>query len=144
MRRLLFTVLFVVLFGVLASAAYNAIYVHHLAKRYPTPGNFYSVNGYRMHLYCTGSGSPTVVLEGGRGADWIYWQKVQPELAKTTRVCSYDRAGLGWSDPQPGARDAINIATQLHALLQQAGETGPLIVLGASAGGFEPPSQASG
>jgi len=53
------------------------------------------------------------VLEGGRGDDWLYWQKVQPSLAKTTRVCSYDRAGLGWSDPQPGDRDAKNIAAQL-------------------------------
>lgn len=136
MKRLLLVVSFLVLFCVLASAAYNAFYVHHLAKRYPVPGNFYLVNGYRMHLYCTGAGSPTVVLEGGRGADWIYWQKVQPELSKTTRVCSYDRAGLGWSDPQPGARDANHIAAQLHALLQQAGETEPLIVIGASAGGF--------
>src|SRR5689334_13307282 len=136
MKRLLLGILFVMLFCVLASAAYNAIYVHRLAKRYPVPGQFYLVNGHQMHLYCTGSGSPTVVLEGGRGDDWLYWQKVQPELAKTTRVCSYDRAGLGWSDPQPGARDAIHIVAQLHSLLQQAGETGPLIVAGASMGGF--------
>jgi pimeloyl-ACP methyl ester carboxylesterase len=136
MKRLFLTLLSVVLLCVLASAAYNALYVHDLASRHPAPGKFYVVNGYQMHLYCTGSGSPTVVFEGGRGDDWLYWQKVQPELAKTTRVCSYDRAGLGWSDPQPGARDAVHIAAQLHSLLQQAGETGPLILVGASAGGF--------
>ena len=136
MKRVVLTILIVVLLCVLASATYNALYVRHLAKRYPVPGKLYSVNGYQMHLYCTGTGSPAVVLEGGRGDDWLYWQKVQPELAKTTRVCSYDRAGLGWSDPQPGPRDAIHIAAQLHSLLQQAGETGPLILAGASAGGF--------
>lgn len=136
MKRLLLIVLFVILLGVLTSAAYNALYVHHLAKQQPVPGKFYQVNGYQMHLYCTGTGSPTVVLEGGRGVDWIYWQKVQPELSKTTRVCSYDRAGIGWSDPQPGPRDAIHIAQQLHSLLQQTGETGSLILAGASAGGF--------
>jgi len=121
---------------VAAGAAYNSISIHYLWSRYPVPGKFYSVNGSSMHIYCVGTGSPSVVLESGRGDDWLYWQKVQPELAKTTRVCSYDRAGLGWSDPQSGSRDAISIATQLHALLQQAGETGPLVMVGASAGGL--------
>jgi pimeloyl-ACP methyl ester carboxylesterase len=89
-----------------------------------------------MHLYCAGTGSPTVILEGGLGRDWISWQRVQPEVAKTSRVCSYDRAGLGFSDPQPGARDAKHIAEQLHALLQAAGEKPPYILTAASAGGF--------
>src|SRR5215468_10229991 len=93
MKRLALTIVIVILLGVLTSAAYNALYVHHLARQHPVPGKFYSVSGYQMHLYCTGTGSPTVVLEGGRGAEWLYWQKVQPELARTTRVCSYDRAG---------------------------------------------------
>jgi pimeloyl-ACP methyl ester carboxylesterase len=100
------------------------------------PGKLYEVNGSPMHLYCTGAGSPTVVLEAGLGNYWLHWQRVQPELAKTTRVCSYDRAGLGWSDPQAGPRDATHIAAQLHSLLQQAGEAGPLVLAGASAGGL--------
>jgi pimeloyl-ACP methyl ester carboxylesterase len=126
----------VLIFCVAVSAAYNAIRSRYLQSRYPVPGKFYAVNGSVMHIYCIGSGSPTVVLESGRGDDWLYWQKVQPDLAKATRVCSYDRAGLGWSDPQPGLRDARNIATQLHALLQQAGEAGPFVMVGASAGGL--------
>jgi pimeloyl-ACP methyl ester carboxylesterase len=89
-----------------------------------------------MHLYCEGSGTPTVVLESGGGDDWLYWQKVQPEAARLTRVCSYDRAGLGWSDPQPGPRDAKNIALQLHELLEQAHEPGPFVLAGGSVGGF--------
>jgi pimeloyl-ACP methyl ester carboxylesterase len=131
-----FTAVTSLLVCVAASAAYNAIYARYLRRRYPVPGNFYEVSGSRMHLYCTGRGSPAVVLEGGLGRDWLYWQKVQPELAKTTRVCSYDRAGLGWSDLQPGPRDAVHIASQLHSLLYQAGEAGPLVLVGASAGGF--------
>ena len=125
-----------ILIALVASASFNAIYSRHLQKRFPVPGGFYKVNGYQMHLYCSGKGSPTVVFESGGGNDWLYWQKVQPEVAKTTRVCSYDRAGLGWSAFQNGPRDAKNIATQAHALLQQAGETGPLLLVGASAGGF--------
>jgi pimeloyl-ACP methyl ester carboxylesterase len=119
-----------------AGALYNAISIRRLMSRYPVPGNFYQVNGSKMHLYCIGTGSPAVLLESGLGSNWLYWQKVQPELAKTTRVCSYDRAGLGWSDLQPGPRDTKNIAAQLHSLLLQAGETGPLVLAGASAGGF--------
>jgi pimeloyl-ACP methyl ester carboxylesterase len=64
------------------------------------------------------------------------WGTVQPELSKTTKVCSYDRTGYGWSEPQPGPRDANQITTQLYALLQQAGVTGPIILMGHSMGGL--------
>jgi pimeloyl-ACP methyl ester carboxylesterase len=135
-RKLLLSILGLLLLLVLAGAAYNAFCVSQLQRRYPVPGKLVAVNGSMMHLYCTGSGSPTVVLESGLGGDWIYWQKVQPEAAKATRVCSYDRAGIGWSDPQPGPRDARNIAQQLHALLHQAGEAAPFVLVGGSAGGL--------
>ena len=107
-----------------------------LQARYPVPGTFYRINRHSMHLYCTGHGHPTVVLEAGGGDDWLIWQRVQPEVAKITSVCSYDRAGTGWSEPQPGTRDANTIADQLHALLQDSGESGPLVLVGASVGGF--------
>lgn len=116
--------------------AYNAFTLHRLRHAHPIPGAFYLVAGHRMHLYCTGTGSPTVVLEAGLGDDWIYWQKVQPEIAKTTHICSYDRAGLGWSDPQSTPQDAEAVASNLHSLLQAAHEPGPYILVGASAGGF--------
>jgi pimeloyl-ACP methyl ester carboxylesterase len=119
-----------------AGAGYNVVCLWYLQSRYPVPGKFYQVNGSPMHLYCTGAGSPTVVVESGLGGEWLAWQKVQPELAKTTRVCTYDRAGVGWSELQPGPRDAKNIAAQLHSLLQQAGEIGPVVLVGGSAGGF--------
>jgi len=121
---------------VAAGSGANLAALAILEARHPVPGAFYTVDGRAMHIYCSGIGLPTVVLEGGLGDDWLYWQKVQPEVARTTRVCSYDRAGLGWSDPRSDVRDAWHIAAQLHQLLQQAGEAAPLVLVGASAGGF--------
>ena len=68
------------------------------------PGRLVDLGGYRLHLYCTGTGGPTVILEHGHRATYLDWFRVQPEAAKFTRVCSYDRAGYGWSDPSPKNR----------------------------------------
>jgi pimeloyl-ACP methyl ester carboxylesterase len=133
MRRFVRIVLVLIVL-VVAASIFNVLYARHLAAKYPVPGRIVEVNGHRMHIDCSGAGSPTVVLESGQGGDWLEWQLVQPELSKTTRVCSYDRAGLGWSDPQPGERDAKNIAAQLHALLLAAGEHPPFVMVGASSG----------
>ncbi|WP_084621399.1 alpha/beta fold hydrolase [Luteibacter yeojuensis] len=89
-----------------------------------------------MHIYCAGSGSPTVVLEFGNGGDFTIWGKVQPALSRTTRTCSYDRAGFGWSEAQSGPRDASHIARQLKMLLNAAGIHEPIILVGHSAGGL--------
>lgn len=89
-----------------------------------------------MHLNCTGSGSPIVILDAGLGDDWLQWRKIQPALSQLTRVCSYDRAGYGWSEPQAGPRDCIHIVEELHSLLQQAGISGPILLMGHSAGGL--------
>jgi pimeloyl-ACP methyl ester carboxylesterase len=102
----------------------------------PVAGDFYSVEGRQMHIYCTGTGSPTVIMEAGASATWLAWRRVQPELSQLTRVCSYDRAGHGWSEPRPGPRDAQTIARELHALLDQAGVQRPLVLAGHSAGGL--------
>ena len=105
-------------------------------SQHPPLGNLYQVEGRKMHLYCAGAGSPTIVLEAGAGDDVLYWQTIQPGLAKITRVCAYDRAGIGWSEPQTGTRDAEVIARQLNELLNLAGVPRPLVMVGASAGGF--------
>jgi len=118
------------------SGAYNLLVSTVLQHRYPPPGSIYSVDGYAMHLYCTGSGEPTVVVEEGLGDDFITWQRVQPQVAGFTRICTYDRAGLGWSEDRPEPHDAKHFAQQLHALLQAASEKGPFVLVGASAGGF--------
>jgi pimeloyl-ACP methyl ester carboxylesterase len=125
----------VVLLGI-AGASWNALALHHYRSVNPSPGKPYAVNGHVMHLYCTGSGAPTIVLESGRGEDFTVWAKVQPALSRSTRTCSYDRAGFGWSEPQPGTRDANSIARQLHMLLLEADITTPVVLMGHSAGGI--------
>ena len=126
----------VLLVAVLAgSSAYNAIVLHHFWATNQPPGAFYSVNGHRMHIICTGSGSPTIVLEAGLGNDALTWGGVQPVLSSTTRVCSYDRAGFGWSDALPAPRYADHVAAELHELLLQAKVTGPIVLMGHSMAG---------
>lgn len=119
-----------------SGTAFNAFENWNLNRLHPVPGQIYSVGSYAMHIYCIGRGSPTVVLESGLGNDWLIWQKVQPPIAATNRVCSYDRAGLGWSAPRPGSRRASAIAEQLEGLLKQAGIDDKLILVGHSAGGL--------
>lgn len=103
----------------------------------PPPGRLIDVNGYRLHLYCTGEGSPTVVLEHGLDGSYLDWRLVQPEVARFTRVCSYDRAGYGWSDRSPRPRVPSAMAEELHTLLKNAGEKAPFILVGHSMGAFD-------
>jgi pimeloyl-ACP methyl ester carboxylesterase len=108
-------------------------------RAYPPPGQMIAMGGYQMHLYCTGANadaSPTVILETGLGSTSAAWAFVQPEVAKATRVCSYDRAGMGWSEPSPNPRDAQHIAEELHTLLQNANVSSPYVLVGWSYGGL--------
>jgi pimeloyl-ACP methyl ester carboxylesterase len=89
-----------------------------------------------MHLYCTGEGSPTVILDSGLGDDFTGWAKVQPFLSQKTSVCSYDRAGFGWSASRPGIHDANAISAQLHQLIETAGVKRPLVLVGHSISGI--------
>ncbi len=102
----------------------------------PMPGKLIDVGGAKMHLNCTGDGSPTVILESGLGDSYVSWRKVQPQIAKFARVCSYDRAGLGFSDPTSDPRTCRDIATELHRLLQAARVAPPYILVGHSMGGY--------
>ncbi len=106
------------------------------AKAYPPPGQMVDVGGYRLHINCTGSGSPTVVIEAGWGDSSASWGWVQPEVAKTTRICTYDRAGMGWSEASPQPRTAREFAKELHTLLAKANEPGPYVLVGHSMGGY--------
>jgi pimeloyl-ACP methyl ester carboxylesterase len=94
------------------------------------------VGGYSLHINCVGQGSPTVVLDaalGGMSAEWVW---VQREVSDTTRVCAYDRAGMGWSEMGPEPRDAKQISSELHSLLSKAGIEGPYVLVGHSFGGL--------
>ena len=103
----------------------------------PLEGRLLDVGGHTMHIDCTGEGSPTVILDSGLGDSYLSWRKVQPEIAKFTRVCSYDRAGLGYSEPSSQPRTSKVIAEELHALLQAASVSPPYVIVGHSMGGYD-------
>lgn len=107
------------------------------SARWKAPGRMVGVgDGRRMHLYCTGSGTPTAILEAGLGDFSVTsWNSVQPAISGFTRACSYDRASAGWSDPSPHAPLPDAIVADLHTLLQNAGEPPPYVLVGHSLGG---------
>ena len=101
------------------------------------PGKLVDVAGKKMHIDCMGEGSPAVILNSGLGDTYLSWTKVQPQIAKFARVCSFDRAGLGYSDPSSQPRTSKVIAQELHALLQAASVAPPYVLVGHSMGGFD-------
>jgi len=103
---------------------------------YARPGRLVDIGGYRLNLYCTGSGSPTVIFESGLGDSAYVWALVQPAVSKLTRTCSYDRAGFGFSDAGPMPRTAGREVAELHALLHNAGLAPPFVLVGHSLGGM--------
>ena len=105
-------------------------------ESYPPPGRLIDIGRRKLHLYCTGKGTPTVILMAGGGAFSIDWALVQPKVAESTRVCSYDRAGLGWSGPGPEEDIVEETVSDLHALLQASGQHGPYVLVGASIAGI--------
>jgi len=125
--------------GVLALAAlggvYGAIRESIESDVIQMPGELVDVGGYRLYVNCAGSGSPTVVLEAGLWQSSAYWESIATAVAADTRVCVYDRAGRGQSDPAPGPQDGIAIATDLHALLDGVQVDGPYLLVGHSSGG---------
>ena len=124
----------------LALAVLGAIYqsiATQLAERtYPPPGEMVGVGDYSLHINCVGQGSPTVVLDAGAGGFSAQWVRVQREVSGTTRVCAYDRAGMGWSEMGPAPRDAKQITGELHTLLSKASIEGPYVLVGHSFGGM--------
>ena len=123
-------------------ALYQSISSARDRRAYPMPGQLVDVGGFKMHVNCTGQGTPVVILDSGLGDSYISWSKVQPLIAKFTRVCSYDRAGLGYSDASPRPRVSKQVAEELHtllhnAVLHNAGISPPYILVGHSMGGFD-------
>jgi pimeloyl-ACP methyl ester carboxylesterase len=131
-----FAVLVAAVLLVGAGAAYQAYAGSRDAHRYRPPGELVDVGTHRMHLYCTGAGSPTVVLDHASGSLSAQWALVQPRLALSTRVCSYDRSGYGWSEDAVDGSDVQTQARELRILLERAGERGPFVHVGHSSGAF--------
>jgi pimeloyl-ACP methyl ester carboxylesterase len=120
---------------VVVGAVYQAVATRVDEGRYPPPGQMIDVDGRRLHLNCTGEGTPTVILEAGLGGGSLDWSLVQPEVAKFSRVCSYDRAGFAWSSPAAGPHDAARITDDLKKLLDAARIAPPYVLVGHSIGG---------
>jgi pimeloyl-ACP methyl ester carboxylesterase len=120
----------------LTGVVYQTIGTDIDLRTYPAPGQMVDVGGHRLHIQCRGEGTPTVLLDAAGQASSAHWQWVQPETAKITRVCAYDRAGMGWSEVGPEPRDGNQIAAELHTLLQNAGIAGPYVLVGHSLGGL--------
>ena len=127
---------FLALMTALTGATYQWLATRRELAATPPPGHLVDVGGYRLHLWCTGSGTPTVILDNGLGGSSVGWGFVQPAVARFTRVCSYDRAGLGYSDPGPSPRTARRLASELAQLLDRSGIAGPVVLVGASIAGF--------
>ncbi|MDX6257961.1 MAG: hypothetical protein QOJ11_4295 [Frankiales bacterium] len=125
--------------GALSLASVGALVQNVAAERQANPmampGTLYDVGGHRLHLNCTGSGSPTVVLESGLGGSSPLWTPIAAATAGTTRVCAYDRAGTGWSDEGSRPPDSLAVVADLHRLLDVAGVPGPYVLVGHSTGG---------
>ena len=140
MRRSTIRILISLCSLIVATALTGATYQWFATRRdlaaTPPPGQLVDIGGYRLHLWCTGNGAPAVILDTGLGGSSAGWGFVQPDVARFTRVCSYDRAGMGYSDPGPSPRTARRIASELAELLTRSGITGPVVLVGASIAGF--------
>src|SRR5215218_140018 len=117
-------------------AIYQAIATVIDQRTYPPPGDLVDVGDHSLHINCVGEGSPTVILEAANLGMSAHWVRVQQQLAQTTRVCSYDRAGMGWSERGPEPRDARQVSGELHTLLKGAGTERPYVLVGHSYGGL--------
>ena len=100
------------------------------------PGMLVGIGSHRLHIHCTGQGSPAVVFESGLGGTSLDWVKVQPAVSGFTLACSYDRAGYGWSESGPRPRHAARLAAELDKLLVYAGVPPPYVLVGHSFGGL--------
>lgn len=106
------------------------------ADAYPPPGMYIGIGNHHLHLRCAGVGAPAVIFDSGLGGTSLDWVKVQPDVSEFTRVCSYDRAGYGWSDPGPYPRTSQRLADELERLLVYGSVSPPYVLVGHSFGGL--------
>lgn len=136
MKRLLTGLAAAILLAAIAGFTYEQIGRSKDRKLLPPRvGRAVDVGGRSLNLYCSGSGSPAVILESGGNANGYAWVLVQPKIAGFTRACWYDRAGQGWSDPPPTPRTSASIINDLHEVLHRGGVSPPYVLVGWSIGG---------
>lgn len=135
-RRILLGLLVLILVVAACGFLYENVSEARDRRFNPMPGERVDVGGYKMHIYCVGQGSPAVIFDSGLGDPYLNWRLVQPEIAKFTKACSFDRAGLGFSDASPRPRTSKVMAEELHTLLHAAGIAAPYVLVGHSMAGF--------
>jgi len=136
LKRIGIGILVLIVSATLFGTGYEFFARQHARETYPPPGQMVDIGGRKMHLDCRGAGSPTVILESGLDTNGsLAWEKVQDQIAQLTRTCSYDRAGVMWSEPKAEPQDADGVVADLHATLVAAGITGPLVMVCHSLGG---------
>jgi pimeloyl-ACP methyl ester carboxylesterase len=130
--------LFAGVFGLalVAGLVYQAVGSRRDARRHPPPGVLIDAGGQRLHVVCAGEGRPAVVFESGIAASSLSWTRVQPDVARFTRACAYDRAGLGWSDPSTSARSVERMIAELRSVAAFAAPSQPVVIVGHSFGVF--------
>ncbi|WP_348252626.1 alpha/beta fold hydrolase [Trichocoleus desertorum] len=135
-EKLLWLGLGVTAIGLLSGIVYQTVGAAVDRQQYPPLGQLVDLGGFRLHLHCMGQGTPTVVMDAGAGAPAITWGLVPSEIAQFSHVCVYDRAGLGWSEPNlRRPRTSQQSVEELHTLLTKAGLKPPYILVGHSLGG---------
>jgi pimeloyl-ACP methyl ester carboxylesterase len=134
LKRALLRVSIVLVGLAIAGMIYQTAATEADQRNYPPPGVLVNVDGYKMHIYCMGKGSVTLILDHAGGGSSVDWSLIQPKLAEQTRVCAYDRAGYGWSDYNPAPRTLEQQVNELHGLLAGVNEHGPYILVGHSYG----------
>ncbi len=128
--------IFLALFLVIcAGAIYQFVATKIDDTRFSPPGKLVDIGGYSLHINCIGEGDQTVVLEAGHAGNCLEWALVQEEVSQFTRVCSYDRAGYGWSEESPYPRTSEQMVLELHTLLTKAQVPTPYVLVGHSLGG---------
>ncbi|MEO5816803.1 MAG: alpha/beta hydrolase [Gemmatimonadaceae bacterium] len=138
-RRLLFTAKWlcvVIVLLLIAGGIYEQLGQRRDLRRLPRVGVAVDIGGRSMNIHCSGEGTPAVIFDAGNGEPGYAWSHIQPEVAKRTRACWFDRAGEGWSDMGPFPRTSAATSADLHLLLQKAGIPSPYILVGHSLGGL--------
>jgi pimeloyl-ACP methyl ester carboxylesterase len=135
LTRVVLVLLALIVLALAGGWTYQRISEHRDSERFPPPGERHAVNGLSMHIHCQGIGSPTVIIEQGIGGPSIDWSEINTQMARNTRVCAYDRAGMGYSEPAYKPTRAADVARNLHALLAAA-KVDDVILVGWSAGGM--------
>ena len=123
-------------FALVAGLVYQAVGSRRGARRHPPPGELIDADGQRLHVICAGEGRPAVVFESGIAASSLSWTRVQPDVARLTRACAYDRAGLGWSDPSTSARSVDRMIADLRSVAGYAAPAQPVVIVAHSFGVF--------